>query len=1007
MLKLYNNGLLISDWHIKKDERYSPSLGYRLREQPMMLLDRVEELIKELNIGWIALPGDIVDTCTCLPQESHVVRDCFVRMNSWGIPILYILGQHDVDLNIYSNEDVNYYDRSNITVINDRLENVMYVHDKYALLNDKYKVYFSNFSSPIEYPKEYVDLWVTHCSLGFVKVEEEDEKGNRKFGMMVAGDIHDHFQYGNCYTVGTPYQHKAHEQPIGVVGIVEDKGDKLQFYRKPTDTDTRKFLQFIPPPKKKIKATDAEGNEININSTSELNIMDEIYKKTKELGVDHLHNKINMADAPNPINFNFKLRKLRLKNYRSVSEAEFDFDNIGKVLLMLGSNGAGKSTIIYALRDVCFGDTASISKRVNHNAKKCEIELTLDYEGKQYTIIRGNSLFKFFINGEEQVSNNKRSLEAVMKSYLPFMEYMYLFLPAQKSSLFDPVTSVELIERCLNLDLFNYFLDQAVKLKKLFSEEANTLYNKVNLKDGELAVYHKERDSLLNTIDEYKKVVKQSGEEIEAELKKLNTYSQRINSVNTTINITSKNLSKYKLEEGVTKEDLLNTIKSLEQQKAEYDLYQEKMKEIGLAENELTAVMEEYKRTASLKKPIDHLPTETLEELQETHQKITLINDEISREIFTYDTKKKELEETIVKLNNSIKSGEYLCPTCGTLIKKDVHEFQKELELVTQELNSLVQPRELLDVVSITEKINIWNTKKLNDDLDRTLEEIVVRGKECRVKVDTLKKQYVIDNPPKMITELDIAPYRTTYDIFDRYDQDIETMRLSTQLLKTLNEELKPLLCGRTLEEMINYVNDKRTDCAMLRKYEIDLDNKIKIMKEVEADRDKLAEDYNNIKKELENWDTYINLMDYNKLDSLPYKLVDMLLTNFNNEKYMITTTNTQKNGKVKFKIDLQFRDNTNKHWISYENASGGQQMLLELFLFGSIATYVGGVGLIALDETLGVASIDVYSKVDDLVSLMDYQNILIISHSERIACYDNRLVVKLGDDGYSNYQLI
>ena len=121
----------------------------------------------------------------------------------------------------------------------------------------------------------------------------------------------------------------------------------------------------------------------------------------------------------------------------------------------------------------------------------------------------------------------------------------------------------------------------------------------------------------------------------------------------------------------------------------------------------------------------------------------------------------------------------------------------------------------------------------------------------------------------------------------------------------------------------------------------------------------------------------------------------------------MITTTNTQKNGKVKFKIDLQFRDNTNKHWISYENASGGQQMLLELFLFGSIATYVGGVGLIALDETLGVASIDVYSKVDDLVSLMDYQNILIISHSERIACYDNRLVVKLGDDGYSNYQLI
>lgn len=1008
---LKGNGLLIADWHIRKTERFSPTADYRLKTQPLMLLDRVKEIIDECDVHWITLLGDMVDTCTCLPQENHVLLECLKIMNSWGIPIMYILGQHDVDLNIYSKESgIDFFDRTNITALSDHLENVMYVDRKWGLIDNKYSVYFSDFSKEIKYPPEYCDLWLTHLSLGFVDVIEENEDGSRRFGIMAAGDIHDHFQFGHCYTVGTPYQHKAHEQPMGVVGIIEVTEKGLSFYRKPTDTDERKFLRFDPPVKKKLKVTNEKGEDIIINSVSELNIKDEIFNKVKEAGVDHLHKKISDANAPDPINFNFKIKKLRLKNYRSVKELELNFDDIGRIALILGSNGAGKSTLIYAIRDVCFGNTKTINSRVNKNAKKCEIELTLEYEGRIYTILRGNSLFKFFIDGEEQSSNNTKSLEALMKTYLPFLDYLYLFVPPQKSSFFDSQKCSELIKSCLNLDLFDYYLDEAVKLKKLYSENANIMFNSINVKTGELNIYFQERDSLLNKIDEYKKIVKHDIKTLKNMKNEFVELNLKKNKLNTSIKVAQDSLKGYESMKAilgdVNKESLENKISELEIKKASYDEYVLLKKEHSLAVKMLDDTIANYNNMSKQKREIKGIPPkESLEELEKKYNDIVRINKEIEKERTNYFNESNNLVKKIESLKEAVSKGSYICPECGSLVEKNMDDIKKSLLDYENSLANLEEPRDFLDSKIISDKIAILKDVEFNLELEENIKSIIELGKARRKKVDDLASK--ISKEVEEVQDSDIQPYRTALDLLSSIDVNLNIINNSKKMLLSIDNKIKELLGDETQEVYLSNLEDQITNAQMLEKYELDLDKKIEELKRQQNSVDELTIEYQALKKDLENWDTYINLMDYSKLNSLPYKLIDMLVTNFNTDEFRITTTNTLKNGNVKFQIDLQIKDSVEDFWINYEDASGGQQMLLELFLFSSIASYIGGIGLIAFDETLGVASLDVYNKIDDIVGEMMYNNILIISHSERISCYNNRIVVKKKEDGYSSYEII
>ena len=1012
-MDLQNNGLLIADLHIKKDERYAPegTTNYRLEHQPMMLLDRMEELIPERNIGWVAILGDLLDTSACLPQELHVLDKFLKRMNDWNMPILIILGQHDVDSNRYDGNDTNYFDRSNVTALIEHYNNIHYAHNTYGAINGKYKYWISNFSEPLVYPKEYVDLWLTHCSLGFTHVEEwnTDEKNvrfDKKFGIMVCGDIHDHYSIGNCHTMGTPYQHKAHEQQTGVIGFIKDTGKTLEFSRISSDTDNRKFLRFDPP-NKKITVKDEQGKEIEVN-VAQKNILNEIDIKVKELGLDYIHNKISRAGAPNPISFNFKIRKLIIDNYKSCQHLELDFNTFKKTLFLQGRYGSGKSTIVEALRDVFCGDTKTIDSKVMYGEKNCRLQVDLEYEWKTYTIIRGKSLLEFYINGEQQTANNMKAVEGLIQLSLPFIPYLYLFLPHSNERLFDPDKGLELFQRCFNLDVFDYYLDNAVKLKKLFNEENNAIFSNVKVKEGERNILQAEVDRVKNNIEDATNKLEGSYEELISKKKEFDMVSRQFISVASAITNTKNEIEDDEVKDYVDRKEIEQKIEECKVRIIELKEDDKKRQTKALLEKELKNTREQYTLLSKQLKEVKDAPNKTKAELEEIKKDYETSYIDNTNKLALLKADETNFKKQLNSLNQGIQQGDYTCPTCKQRVVKDVSGLKVEKEKIEKELsniskqidkinNDLLQNKTLKE--EIEKQLEVIKTIADNEKINEQLKTITINGKKIKQEFDAIVLKYPDEYLETQESLLDTL--KNNLIAIDRFNA------LKDKLSELQKQEQKLITKYGNIDEIdkkIEELNNKISYHTIYLNYIAELKSKQKELDECVSKIDELSAEYEAGVKQLTDWDTYISLMDYNNLSSIPYKLINLLISNFNTDRFKINTSRTQKNGKEKFNIDLLIKDENSQYWVPYQSQSGGQKLLSDLYLYDSIAKFMGGIGVLSLDENLNTASIDLYPLLNDIIGSLMYNNVILVSHSQQISSYDKKITVYLNDKHQSIY---
>lgn len=1015
-MKLKNNGLIIADLHIKKDERFSPegTINYRLEQQPMMLLDRMEELIANNSIGWVAILGDLLDTSACLPQELHVLDRFLSRMNRWGFPILIILGQHDVDSNRYDGGGDNYFERSNVTALIEHYNNIYYAHNTYGTINDKYSYYLSNFSDPLIYPDKYIDLWMTHCNLGFTHVEEWDTdsknvKFNRKFGIMVAGDIHEHYQIGNCYTVGTPYQHKAHEQQTGVIGLIKDTGEKLEFSRVLSDTESRKFLRFEPP-NKNIVIKDEKGKEIQLD-VSQKNILDQIENKVNELGLTYIHKKISKTSAPNPVNFNFRLTKLIIDNYKSCKHFELDFTTFKKTLFLQGKYGSGKSTIVEALRDVFCGDTKTIDSKVMYGTQNCRLQVDLEYEYKIYTIVRGKSLLEFYINGEQQSANNMKGLEALIELALPFIPYLYLFLPHSNERLFDSEKGLELFQRCFNLDVFDYYLDSAVKLKKLFNEENNTVFSSVKVKEGERNILQAEVDKIKNNIEESKAKTEGDYDKLVAEKEGLKQVYDRLTGINSTLKELNDQL--YKMEEGVRdfggfvpKEEIEQKVVAVTRIIEEIENDNTKRQVKKLLEERLKNTREQYALLSKSLKQIGDVSEEPKGQLEQNKKDLEEFIANNSNKLTLLKHKDKEkLEKDLLAIQNGILQGDYICPTCGQRVVKDVSDLKIQKVEVEKQLKDIKKKIEEIeqdlgdankDKVECETKLETIEAIKHNVEVNKQLKEIKIEGERIKKELDAIIIQYTEDDLEEKQALL--KKLEDGLKIIKRYEDTTK------RILVLQNEENEIKNKHGDIQSKIDELDNKISYHTIYKNYIAELEVKQAELDECVAKIEELSAKYNEGVKQLTDWDTYISLMDYNNLSSIPYKLINLLINNFNTDSFKISTTRAQKNGKEKFVIDLLIKDENSKYWVPYMSQSGGQKLLSELYLYDCIANFMGGIGILSLDENLNTASVDLYPLLNDIIGRFSYNNLILVSHSQQISSFDKKITVYLNQKHESCY---
>jgi DNA repair exonuclease SbcCD ATPase subunit len=226
-------------------------------------------------------------------------------------------------------------------------------------------------------------------------------------------------------------------------------------------------------------------------------------------------------------------KKIKWQNFLSTGNHPTEVNlNEGKTTLIIGSNGAGKSTILDALTFVLYGKSfRKINKGqlINStNEKACLVEIEFEVNSVNWKIQRGikPNIFKIYRNDEEldqsasAIDQQKWLEQNVLKmNYKSFTQIVILgsstFVPFMQL----PVSSRrEVVEDLLDIKIFSSMNDVIKGKIRNIREQVKTLeLKKENLKD--------KVDMQKDFID---KIESQSKDDIKTRMDKIETLNQEI-----------------------------------------------------------------------------------------------------------------------------------------------------------------------------------------------------------------------------------------------------------------------------------------------------------------------------------------------------------------------------------------------------------------------------------------------------------------------------------------------
>tara|TARA_R100000005_G_scaffold95181_2_gene75754 strand:- start:131 stop:1840 length:1710 start_codon:yes stop_codon:yes gene_type:complete len=250
-------------------------------------------------------------------------------------------------------------------------------------------------------------------------------------------------------------------------------------------------------------------------------------------------------------------KKIRWKNFLSTGQhyTEIDFQK-NNTTLIVGSNGAGKSTVLDALTFSLFGKPfRKINKPqlVNTiNEKDCSVEIEFTINSIEWKVVRGikPAIFEIWKNGSvmdqssSAVDQQKWLEQNVLKmNYKSFTQIVVL-----GSSSFVPFMQLSTSNR---RDVIEDLLDI-----RIFSSMNNIIKEKMRTLKDEIKTLTLKKESLSdkvlmqqNFIEELEQLGKKNIEEKESNIKKLldeeNNYMHNIDSLNSDFQTVEAELEKY------------------------------------------------------------------------------------------------------------------------------------------------------------------------------------------------------------------------------------------------------------------------------------------------------------------------------------------------------------------------------------------------------------------------------------------------------------------------------
>ena len=234
-----------------------------------------------------------------------------------------------------------------------------------------------------------------------------------------------------------------------------------------------------------------------------------------------------------------KIRSISFKNFGSYGNKSqnitFD-DQVGNFFLVVGSNGAGKSTISDVIKFGLYGKVDSKSLRDIPNRFNGNAHVKIVVEKNPTTLVtieRGlaPSVFRLFINGVEYDQAGKKNMQEFLEEEILGIPY-YVFNNMISLSIndFKSFISMRVHDKRMIIDrLFGLEIIGAVKWKvryqiKLLKEQAENIITEISVLERTIQKSNEELD-MLN--EKLKIAGEERKEELLENLNKLTTYIEK------------------------------------------------------------------------------------------------------------------------------------------------------------------------------------------------------------------------------------------------------------------------------------------------------------------------------------------------------------------------------------------------------------------------------------------------------------------------------------------------
>ena len=355
--------------------------------------------------------------------------------------------------------------------------------------------------------------------------------------------------------------------------------------------------------------------------------------------------------------------------------------------LIVGSNGAGKSTILDALTFVLYNKPFRKIKKAQLintvNEKECEVQIEFEIQGRIYTIVRGMkpTLFEIYIDGKKQdqfanqidqqahLENNilrlnyKSFTQTTILGSATFVPFMQLG-NSDRRAIVEDVLDIKIFSgmakilrdkisrantQIRELTIKKEMIEEKIEMQKNFIADLDKS-GKKRIKDtkDKIAIMFEDTSGLMGENTKYDNLIKTKYQpELEnlsnarVSLKKMNTIKakleQRIQNITSEHKFFKENVSCPTCEQKIEEEFRLNKIEDIEG----------KVKEINSAYKDLTKSINEEQKKDSKFIEISKQITQLTNDISTNNFKIS----QYQRQIGDYESEIQEITEQIANRN--------------------------------------------------------------------------------------------------------------------------------------------------------------------------------------------------------------------------------------------------------------------------------------------------------------------------------------------------------------------